>query len=137
MGTAIRPEVSKANKYHISKHRYYELKHFCLQYPEWTDICRDGVLYPQNSQGVKSGKTEWNDPTGESASIREDSIKNIELVKTSANLASDEIGSYILKSVTEGLSYTHLQMMLGIPCSRSMFYDRYRKFFYILNSRKH
>lgn len=30
-----RAEVSKRNKYYISKHRYYELKHFCLQYPEW------------------------------------------------------------------------------------------------------
>lgn len=35
MGTVIRPEVSHKNTYYISKHRYYELKHFCLQYPEW------------------------------------------------------------------------------------------------------
>ena len=32
-----RAEVSKKNKYYISKHRYYELKHFCLQYKEWED----------------------------------------------------------------------------------------------------
>ena len=35
MGTRIRPELSEKNKYWISKHRYYELKHFCLQYPLW------------------------------------------------------------------------------------------------------
>ena len=23
------------NEYELSKHRFYELKHFCLQYPEW------------------------------------------------------------------------------------------------------
>ena len=28
----VRPELSKKNKYYISKHRYYELKHLCLQY---------------------------------------------------------------------------------------------------------
>ena len=37
MGTKIRPELSKKNKYWIPRHRYYELKHFCLQYPEWKE----------------------------------------------------------------------------------------------------
>ena len=35
MSTIIRSELSKKNKYYISKHRYLELKHFCLQYYEW------------------------------------------------------------------------------------------------------
>ena len=35
MGTTIRPELSEKNPYWIEKHRYYELKHFCLQYPIW------------------------------------------------------------------------------------------------------
>ena len=35
MGTTVRPELSKKNRYWISKARYYELKHFCLQYPGW------------------------------------------------------------------------------------------------------
>ena len=30
MSTVIRPEISEKNKYWISKHRYYELKHLCL-----------------------------------------------------------------------------------------------------------
>lgn len=32
MGTTIRPELSEKNPYWIERHRYYELKHFCLQY---------------------------------------------------------------------------------------------------------
>ena len=35
MSTVIRPELSKSSKYWIDRHRYYELKHFCLQYPIW------------------------------------------------------------------------------------------------------
>ena len=35
MSTTIRPEVSEKNKYWIERHRYYELKHFCLQYYIW------------------------------------------------------------------------------------------------------
>lgn len=38
MGTTIRPEVSVKNKYWIDKHRHYELKHFCLQYPRWKKL---------------------------------------------------------------------------------------------------
>ena len=35
MATVLRSELSSKNKYYIDKHRCYELKHFCLQYPEW------------------------------------------------------------------------------------------------------
>ena len=35
MGTVIRAKLSENNKYFVEKHRYYELKHFCLQYPDW------------------------------------------------------------------------------------------------------
>ena len=32
MGTNIRPKISERNQFYISKHRYYELKHFSMQY---------------------------------------------------------------------------------------------------------
>ena len=35
MATKIRAKLSEKNKYWIDKHRYYELKHFCLQYQMW------------------------------------------------------------------------------------------------------
>lgn len=35
MSKDVRSELSKRNKWHISKHKFLELKHFCLQYPEW------------------------------------------------------------------------------------------------------
>lgn len=35
MAIVLRPELSPKNEYHIDKHRYYELKPLCLQYPEW------------------------------------------------------------------------------------------------------
>lgn len=44
--------------------------------------------------------------------------------------------SYILLSVTEGMPWTELEMMEEIPCSRGTFYDRYRKFFWILDQRR-
>ena len=41
MATLIRPEISRKNKYYIDKHRHYELKHFCLQYPSWKKAYAD------------------------------------------------------------------------------------------------
>lgn len=35
MSKLSKPELSQKNPYWIEKHRYYELKHFCLQYPIW------------------------------------------------------------------------------------------------------
>lgn len=40
---------------------------------------------------------------------------------------------YILKAVTEGLSYTYLRTKLDIPCGKDMYYDRYRRFFWLLS----
>ena len=53
------------------------------------------------------------------------------------NISKHFIYEYILKAVTEELSYTYLKSKLKIPCGRDMYYDRYRRFFWILsNSRK-
>lgn len=60
--------------------------------------------------------------------------RRIQLIEKAAKDADDILYEYILKAVTEGLSFTYLQAVLGIPCSRDTYYDRYRKFFWILNS---
>jgi len=43
------------------------------------------------------------------------------------------LADYILKAVTEGRSYTYLKTVMNIPCGRSMYFDRYRKFFWLLS----
>jgi len=43
---------------------------------------------------------------------------------------------YILKAVTEGLSYTYLRTRMDIPCGKDMYYDRYRKFFWLLSQER-
>ena len=132
MSTVIRPEISKKNPYYISKHRYYELKHFCLQYPEWKrdylylgDLIKTGNF----SRGEKSE----NNPVESAVSKRLYVRTKMETVEKAAKQADSDIGDYILKAVTEDLSFVQLKMQYEIPCERDMYYDRYRKFFYILN----
>ena len=129
-----RPELSKKNKWWIPKHRYYELKHFCLQYKDWQEKIK---VYGniRVSSDVRTNP-EWSDPVGNEASYREYYLDQIIMVEDAAYEADDQIGEYILHAVTEDLSFTVLSMVYEIPCGRDMYYDRYRKFFYILDAKK-
>ena len=84
MGTEIRPELSDKNPYWIGKHRYYELKHFCLQYPIWKKAyaALDGLSKrPQDLEVfVKSGQL-TSDPTARCAESRLFFADRMELVE--------------------------------------------------------
>lgn len=135
MATVLRAELSEKNKYWIEKHRYYELKHFCLQYPRWkktySDMC--GFGKSNLDKTVYSRTNIPNDPTSKCAEIRMYYLSRMELLVETAMATDTELASYILTGVTEGLSYTALKTRLGIPCSRDTYYDRYRKFFWLLD----
>ena len=135
MGTNIRPEVSKKRDYYIPKHRYYELKHFCLQYPEWKQQVRDCARLGSTAKLVRSNP-EWSDPTYSAVEHLEGARRKIRLVEECSRLAAEDLACYILKAVTEGASYVQLRMMDEIPCGRSTFYELYRRFYYILSVRK-
>jgi hypothetical protein len=59
--------------------------------------------------------------------------ERMELVEKAAKEADLYLYEFILKAVTEGLSYTYLKARLNIPCSRDTYYDRYRRFFWLLD----
>lgn len=136
MATKIKPELSKRNKYWISKHRYYELKHFCLQYPEWKEQVKDCARYSGQAAGIVRTDVEWSDPTYTAMHICERAKSDIKLVEECCKLACGDLASYILRAVTEGLSYVNLKMMYEIPCCRDVYYELYRRFYYILSARK-
>lgn len=135
MATSIRPEISKKNRYHIDKHRHYELKHFCLQYPVWKRAYAallDLSIVSSSLTGMPSGGG-MSDVTAKSAIRRTYYADKIKLVEETAKETDPYLYEYILKAVTEGLSYTYLRTILQIPCGRDMFYDRYRRFFWLLS----
>ena len=135
MATLIRAEISKKNEYWIDKHRHYELKHFCLQYPTWKkEYITLGVPTIATSilDKLPSGNT-IADPTAEYAMRRLYYAERIDLIEKIAKEADKYLYEYILRAVTEGLSYTYLKSRLDIPCGKDMFYDRYRRFFWLLS----
>lgn len=138
MATLIRPELSTKNKYWIDRHRYYELKHFCLQYPEW----KKAYVYLGNSDIPLSSleRIRFNnlpsDPTEKRAIIRTYYYEKINLIEKTAINTDKYLCNYILKAVTEELSYMHLKSKLNIPCCKDTYYDRYRRFFWLLNNER-
>ena len=135
MATVIRAKISEKNKYYIEKHRYYELKHFCLQYSEWKkayEACSDAVLFASSIDRLPSDNIP-SDLTAKYALRKTQYAERIALIEKAAKESDDFLYPYILKAVTEGLSYTYLKARLEIPCGRDMYYDRYRKFFWLLS----
>lgn len=136
MGTTIRPELSKKNKYWIEKHRYYELKHFCLQYPIWKQayVALDGLSKRPNDLSRLQKTNTISDPTAKCAEAKLYYLDRISMIENSANEVAPELSNYIIKAVTEGLSYENLKTRLNIPCSRDSYYELYRRFFWILDN---
>lgn len=135
MATKIRAQISEKNKYWINKHRHYELKHFCRQYPLWkrayADLTDLSISLSRIEQTPSTNTP--GDPTSKCAMKKAYYLERIALIEKTAIEADKFLHNYILKAVTEDLSYTYLKSRLNIPCGRDMYYDRYRRFFWLLS----
>lgn len=135
MATVIRPELSVKNKYWIDKHRYYELKHFCMQYSDWKRSYHDldGLGSKSLDSFIFSKSSTPSDSTARLAEKRLLYLDRMKLVEQTAVVADSELANYILKGVTEELSYNYLKSKMNIPCSKDTYYNRYRRFFWLLD----
>lgn len=134
MGAVVRPELSKKNKYWIDKNRFYELKYFCLQYPLWKKAYEDlDTIRTSSFNLVRVQDGSIRDYVALCAEERSIYLDRICTIEKAARDADPYLASYILKAVTEGHSYSYLKARLEIPCSRDTYYDRYRKFFWLLD----
>ena len=129
-----RSELSAKNKYWIPKFRYLELKNFCLQYPDWKLALKEISLLQSHPTVTPSSNV--SDPTNKMALYRLRYEENIQLIESVAKQSDPDLAKWIVKGVTESLSYDYLKYQLEIPAGRDMYYDRYRRFFWILDQRK-
>lgn len=132
----VRPLNSR--RYGISKHRFYELYHYCLQYNEWKDELRystdtmKGVQISDMPQG--SGTT--GDPSANLAIRRAALSDKCKVIEDTAREADPALWEYIIKGVTtEDASYTYLRQIMNIPCGKNYYHDKRRKFFYLLSKK--
>ena len=138
MATVLRPELSQKNKYWLERHRYYELKHFCLQYPIWKKAyaALDGLSVRSNDVIATTDKSAVSDPTAKVAEARLFYSERMKMVEDAAKETDSALGDYILLGVTEGLSYDSLAMKYPLPCCKDVYYEMYRRFFWLLNVKR-
>ena len=136
MGTTIRTSISESSTYYISKDRYLELKHFCLQYKDWLDLSNkltsDAYGTGHSFDGMPHGD-DISNPTEKIAIAKSQYTKNMQMVEDAAKEAGGPISEFIFMAVTKDLAYPCLRTMYDIPCGKNYYYERYRKFFWILS----
>lgn len=135
MGTNIRQEISQRSKYYINRHRYYELKHFCLQYPLWRKAYHaiDGYPMSKIQNVVISNGNRISDPVFKITEARLYYYERMKMVENAAEEADLFLSTYLLMAVTEGRSYVNLKARFNIPCSKDYYYETYRRFFWLLS----
>ena len=129
-----RSEISVKNKYWIPKHRYLELKNFCLQYPDWKLALNSISFLKANFEIFPSGN--FTDPTMEIVCKRDHYQQNIKLIEDTAKETDYVLYQWLIKGITGSYGYDYLKYQLNMPASRDMYYDRYRKFFFILDKKR-
>ena len=116
--------------YGISKHRYKELQAFCLQYDEKKSKIKYGISGVQYDGQPKGTSTE---SQVESSAIENNLYKrDCAMIEEAAIRANPTIWKYIVRSVTQGLTYEFVEYdgELGkIPVGKTDFYG-YRRLFY-------
>lgn len=125
MTTRIRPELSKRNPFWLDRHRYYELKHFCLQYPLWKKELSILDGFGSKSKSIIGTRllTDISDPTFEKAEARLYFSNRIAMVEQAAFDADPGLMEYILRAVVGGYGYESLRTKYDIPCSKDTYYD--------------
>lgn len=133
-------ELSEKNDYYIPRHRYYELLHFCRQYTDYIAE-KENILNTCVRPVVFSDTYTMTDYIEETHAEKwafrlADVDDKIQLIEQAAVDADEELSGYILMAVTSGLGYDTMNARYNVPCARNTFYDRYRKFFWILDQRR-
>lgn len=97
-------------EYALSKHRFYELKHFCLQYPEWIREYKEADGWSKNG-----------DTTSKDGIRRADMAHYISLIEYCMNSVNPALFPYITgirKSIPEELRFDYKRFFWELSRNR-------------------
>lgn len=125
--------LSEKNRYHLPKEEFLTVLHFSQQYPNWE---RELRTMPDTSKaitydGEKVQTSGGYDACSETAMRRYALAKKKQLVEDTVREVAPEIYEYLLLGVAYGWTFWQLKQQ-GIQCEKTMYYERRRKFYYIL-----
>lgn len=146
MATTIRPTLSTKNPYWLPKDRFYELKHFCLQYPVWKDAYEhidSAIEHDVERLNIMCAKpiAYGKNPAYVAAQAREAFYTKMHMIELSADIAdhtlnkkSTELKKLLIEAVSYGYAYdTMLARHPDMNISKGIWKNAYRCFFYNMN----
>lgn len=125
-------------RYGISKHKFLELKYFCLQYDEWKKELEqlEDTRKSQDTTGQPISHYPGK-PTENLAIKRLELSAKCDLIERTARAAGGDLSEYILLGVTrEENTYNRLIQRYRMPCGRNVYYNRRRKFYFYLSEKR-
>lgn len=132
----MKNELSKKNPYWIPKHRYLELKNWCLQYPRWVEDYKNLSYITSRVASVEKFAKPIADPTA-GLVFHMTAIENrIKQIEDTCKEVAPVFYIDLFTHVTTGITYD--QIILANPDlpSRSEWYKTRRRFFYILSQKR-
>ena len=131
-------KIREPKKYNIGKNRFREVYYHCLQYNEWKAELEANVDTVKGRQitGMPKGAAVSGGVTEELAIRRVELRKKMETIEQTAIEADPQLYPYILTAVTnDWATFRYLKQSMGMPCERDMFYDRRKKFYYLMSKK--
>ena len=128
-------KMSYSGKYKIPRKALNYAKWYSLNYPDWLEqynSLKDSVR-AISYDGMPTGKGQASDATMKLATKRAELRDKMLKVEHAASEAGGDIAEFILKSVIfENMTFEDMKA-IGLPCERTMFYERRRKYYYLLS----
>lgn len=123
-------------KWKIDKHSFLMALHYAYNYDGWKQIYDE----LQAGLGAKAiGYTDMPkggscyDETSEKGEKLAEYGRKIRLIERTAMEAGGDIYPWLLTGVTnENATYNYLRLTKGMPCGHRQYYEKRRKFYYIL-----
>ena len=128
----------KLGKYGISGKRFKELCGFCEQYPDWKRELTSHAFISAVQYGDEPKPSNHNnaDTTSRQALKLLKYKRNVDLIEKVAKEADVEYWEYLIKHICYEVPINYLINVEGCGLTSSIFYDRRRFFFYLLDQEK-
>lgn len=128
---------SYTGKYKLSKHEYLKAYHYALCYNDWR---LEYAALSDNMKAIRYSDMPHGNGPGDLTELygqkRAELSEKMHNVESAALEADPDIGEFILyAAINEGVTFKYLQSEKHIPCSHNLYYDRRRKFYYLLNKK--
>lgn len=129
-------KLSKKNKYYLPQTVRYAVIYYARQYQEW-EVERKAIENTSKAISYDGDRVQTSgdsDPTFSASEKAEELANKMKLIEDTVRAADSQIYYYLLLAVGYGLTFDQLKAF-GMPAERDLFYDRRRKFYYMLSKK--